>query len=109
MTSFASNGVPGRPPVSHNSKSFSRIEPAKTSPLRSRANTLSHGVVPVQDNPLLVEVMGDVVSKPQQEDIFEKKSPSRSNTANNDQPLSPQELPEGFDDLPIELVSLIDR
>ena len=80
-----------RPHVSHNSKSFSRIEPAQTSPLRSRANTLSHGVVPVQ------------------EDIFEKKGPSRSNTANNHQPLSPQELPEGFDDLPIELVSLIDR
>ena len=108
MTSFASNGVPGRPHVSHNSKSFSRIEPAKTSPLRSRASTLSHGVVPVQDNPLMVEAMGDVISKPQ-EDIFEKKSSSRSNTANNDQPLSPQELPEGFDDLPIELVSLIDR
>ena len=56
----------------------------------------------------MVEAMGEVNSK-LQEDIFEKKSPSRSNTANNDQPLSPQELPEGFDDLPIELVSLIDR
>ena len=93
--------------MSHNSKSFSRIDPARTSPLRSRASTLSHGVVPVQENPLAVEAMDDIVSKPQ-EDIFEK-GPSRSNTANNDQPLSPQELPEGFDDLPIELISLIDR
>ena len=95
--------------MSHNSKSFSRIEPTRSSPLRSRANTLSHGVVPAQDNPLSPEAMGDVNSKLQHEDVFEKNSPNGTSTVNSDQPLSPQEIPEGFDDLPIELVSLIDR
>ena len=53
--------------------------------------------------------MGDVNSKLQHEDVFEKNSPNGTSTVNSDQPLSPQEIPEGFDDLPIELVSLIDR
>lgn len=44
-----------------------------------------------------------------EEDIFEKTNAAIANGANNVQSLSTQELPEGFDDLPIELISLIDR
>lgn len=110
MSSIATHKDPGRPQMSHNSKSFSRIEPTRSSPLRSRASTLSHGFLPAQDNSLSPEAMGDVNSKLQQEDVFVKNSPNgTTSTVNNDQPLSPQEIPEGFDDLPIELVSLIDR
>lgn len=43
------------------------------------------------------------------EDVFEKENAAKQNGANNAQPLSAQELPDGFDNLPIELISLIDR
>ena len=99
----------GRPNMSHNSKSFSRIEPAVTNPLRSRASTLSHGVVSDKDSLLPAEMRNGTDNIAGQEDIFEQKSPSRQNTMPATQPLSPQEFPEGFDDLPIELISLIDR
>jgi len=52
--------------------------------------------------------MGEVNSR-LEEDIFERTEAATANGANHAQPLSPQELPEGFDDLPIELISLIDR
>ena len=94
--------------MSHNSKSFSRIEPTRSSPLRSRASTLSHDLVSEVDNPLSVK-WDDVNGELQHEDVFEKKSPSGSHTVGNIRPMVPQELPEGFDDLPIELISLIDR
>jgi len=92
----------------HNSKSFSRIEPKTSSPLRSRASTLSHAVVPDHDRRGTTDVMGEVNSR-LEEDIFERTEAATANGANHAQPLSPQELPEGFDDLPIELISLIDR
>ena len=95
--------------MSHNAKSFSRIEPTKSSPLRSRASTLSHGVVSTSGDPLSGPVMEDTSRKLQQQDVFEQKGVTSSSAAKDDQPLSPQEIPEGFDDLPIELVSLIDR
>ena len=94
--------------MSHNSKSFSRIEPTRSSPLRSRASTLSHGPSSEVDNPLSVRP-GDVNGELQQEDVFEKKSAGRGNTMGNARPVSPRELPDGFDDIPIELISLIDR
>ena len=53
-------------------------------------------------------MMAEVNSK-LEEDIFEKTNAAIANGANNAQSLSAQELPEGFDDLPIELISLIDR
>lgn len=53
-------------------------------------------------------MMAEVNSK-LEEDIFEKTNAAIANGANNAELLSAQELPEGFDDLPIELISLIDR
>lgn len=49
------------------------------------------------------------VSTRLEEDVFEKTNAATANGADSAQPLSAQELPEGFDDLPIELISLIDR
>jgi hypothetical protein len=97
-----------RSPTHHNSKSFSRIEPKTLSPLRSRASTLSHAVVPENDRRGTTDIMAEVNSR-LEEDIFEKTNAAIANGANNVQSLSKQELPEGFDDLPIELISLIDR
>jgi len=97
-----------RSPTHHNSKSFSRIEPKTSSPLRSRASTLSHAVVPDNDRRGTTDLMAEVNSK-LEEDIFEKTNAAIANGANNAELLSAQELPEGFDDLPIELISLIDR
>ncbi len=84
-----------RSPTHHNSKSFSRIEPKTSSPLRSRASTLSHAVVPENDRRGTTDIMAEVNSR-LDEDIFEKTNAAISNGA-------------GFDDLPIELISLIDR
>lgn len=42
-------------------------------------------------------------------DVFEKESLADQAAAEDAQPLSPQQLPEGFDDLPIELLSFINR
>jgi len=92
----------------HNSKSFSRIQPKTSSPLRSRASTLPHAVVPDNDPRGTTDMMAEVNSR-LEEDIFEKTNAATANGANIVQPLAAQELPEGFDDLPIELISLIDR
>ena len=44
-----------------------------------------------------------------EEDIFEKSHSASGDTVSKADPLSAQELPEGFDELPIELISLINR
>ena len=97
-----------RPETLQNSKSFSRIEPKISSPLRSRASTLSHTIQSEMPNSHLTNGMAEVNSK-LEEDIFEKSHSPLDSNVNNVQPLSPQELPQDFDELPIELLSLIDR
>lgn len=94
--------------ASHNSKSFSRIEPKTSSPLRSRASTLSYAVPHKPANADSTDMMAEVNTK-LEEDIFDKTEVETHNITNNAQTLSPVDVPEGFDDLPIELVSLIDR
>lgn len=42
-------------------------------------------------------------------DIFEGADAATESSADIAHTISPQDLPEGFDDLPIELISLIDR
>jgi len=64
--------------------------------------------VPENDRRGTTDIMAEVNSR-LEEDIFEKTNAAIANGANNVQSLSKQELPEGFDDLPIELISLIDR
>lgn len=103
MSSAATRGL-GPPSSTHNSKSFSRIEPKRSSPLRSRSSTLSHGEDLAVDAPSAVDVMTEVSSRLESEDVFDKGSSMRQGAEENAQALS-----HGFDDLPIELISLIGR
>ena len=103
-----------RPQALQISKSFSRLEPSRSSPLnRSRATTLQNGSIP-EATSSDAEGQSYNGSNPQQKaDLFEQATSNsgKHGSARDTDPLSPQdqEVPEGFDDLPIELVSLIDR
>ncbi|KAL8738833.1 MAG: hypothetical protein Q9181_000437 [Wetmoreana brouardii] len=87
------------------------MEPPYKSPMaRSRASTLQNGTIPGVVSPERMDIMGDEVSKPQHGDIFEKDSTALDGSGGA--PVAKEaveELPDGFDDLPIELISLIDR
>ncbi|KAL8760046.1 MAG: hypothetical protein Q9184_003441 [Pyrenodesmia sp. 2 TL-2023] len=101
-----------RPATLHGTKSFSRMEAPHPSPLaRSRASTLQNGTRPeaasaeIQRTPKVEE------SNVQKDDIFDNDSAialdgSSESPATNE---TLQDVPAGFDDLPIELVSLTDR
>ncbi|KIV89679.1 hypothetical protein PV10_07062 [Exophiala mesophila] len=87
-------------PLPLSSKSFARYEPASpvTSPPRSRASTIS----------TLTPLKSPTTTHSDQDDVFEKPVPEGS------EPPSPtlgrsHTLPDRFDELPIELVSLTDR
>lgn len=58
-----------------------------------------------------MDILGDEVSTPQHGDIFEKDPASALHSLDGAGARKEvaQELPEGFDNLPIELISLIDR
>ena len=80
---------------------------------RSRASTLQNGAVP---NNIAALKMTDLPLKehisPHQDDIFEKSSlisGEEGSVKDVEEVDSPNDIPEGFDDLPIELISLIDR
>lgn len=94
-------------------KSFSRVKPAVRSPVsRSRASTTQAGTI---SRGLAPESM-DLDSKQsggsfQEGTVEEKRSDgvfeaSSADTATED---APKDVPEGFDELPIELISLTDR
>ena len=103
-----------RPQTLHISKSFSRLEPSHPSPLaRSRANTLQDGSTLATTAPDAEGQLYSEDSPLQKADVFEKaiSGNGRDGSARDADLLSPQdqEVPEGFDELPIELLSLIDR
>lgn len=108
------HGSGPRPQTLQISKSFSRLEPSRSSPLaRSKANTLQNGSI-LETTSSDAESQSHDGSNPQQKaDLFEKATSKsgKDGSARDTDPLSPQdqEVPEGFDELPIELVSLIDR
>ncbi|KAL8687763.1 MAG: hypothetical protein Q9224_005057 [Gallowayella concinna] len=88
------------------------MEPSETSPLaRSRASTLHNGARPDLASPENMESLDVEAKTLQRGDIFEKDSASAASDSNGLGPAKEelQELPSGFDDLPIELVSLTDR
>lgn len=100
-------------PHPHSSKSFSRYEPSKpVTPTRSRASTLQNAVLPSDRGPVKAESdtllsreiahQGDVFEKRNSEDDKGVPKPASSSTHVDG-------LPDGFDELPIELVSLTDR
>lgn len=108
-------GVNGssRPQIPHMSKSFSRLASSPSSPLaRSRASTLQTVSVAGNLGSEMTTPPLDENSRGKQEDIFEKSSliSSAEGTVRHVSEIEPlQEVPEGFDELPIELISLIDR
>ncbi|KAL8993613.1 MAG: hypothetical protein Q9169_006216 [Polycauliona sp. 2 TL-2023] len=88
------------------------MEPSPSSPLaRSRASTLQDGPRSAAISPKNTIPPDDEASVMQHGDIFEKDSASAPNGSSTAQvvPEEVQELPNGFDDLPIELISLTDR
>ena len=103
-----------RPQIPHPSKSFSRLVSSPSSPTaRSRASTLQ--TVSVAHDPGSETTTTSWLTEDgrgEQEDIFETSSlvsGAEGTVRDVSEMESPQDVPEGFDELPIELVSLIDR
>ncbi|KAI4120775.1 MAG: hypothetical protein LQ338_006772 [Usnochroma carphineum] len=88
------------------------MEPQHLSPLsRSRASTLQNGATSAITSSEKLQLSGPQESNSQSSDIFDKDSTSALNGPSESVATKeePQNLPAGFDDLPIELVSLTDR
>lgn len=102
-----------RPQNPHMSQSFSRLDSSPSSPLaRSRANTVQTFSVSGNLGSNMTTSLLDENREGEEEDIFEKGSliSGTDGTVRDVREIeSPQDTPEGFDELPIELVSLIDR
>ena len=99
-----------RPQTPHMSNSFSRLISSPSSAhAGGRASTLH--TVSVNGN-LSSEVSTSWLnenSREKQDDIFDKLSSVEEIVTDVSEMESPQDVPEGFDALPIELLSLIDR
>ena len=102
-----------RPQTPHSSNSFSRLVSSPSSlHARSRASTLQTVSVPGNLSPKMTTSWSNENGGETQEDIFEKSSlvsGVEGIVRDVSEIESSQKLPEGFDELPIELVSLIDR
>ncbi|KAL8723724.1 MAG: hypothetical protein Q9225_000019 [Loekoesia sp. 1 TL-2023] len=88
------------------------MEPSHASPLgRTRASTLQNGAIPESTSPEKIQPLRSEGANPQNGDIFEKDSASTLDGSGKIAAAKEelQGLPAGFDDLPIELVSLTDR
>ena len=114
MSDSATTSLGGlsRPQTFHGSKSFTRMEPSPTSPLaRSRAKTLQDGSRSAAINPRNAISSSDEVSTVQHGDIYENESAGALDASSTVGTVveDAQELPNGFNDLPIELLSLTDR
>ncbi|KAL6718363.1 hypothetical protein ACLMJK_004452 [Lecanora helva] len=103
----------GRPQTPHKSHSFTRFESPRSSPLsRSRASTLQNGTIP---EAMQVDVASSPLGenqRPDGDDIFEKDnlvSSLQGGTQDVNDLDSLNEIPAGFDELPIELISMVDR
>lgn len=102
----------GRLQSSHTIQSFPRLESPRSSPRsRSRASTLQSGIIPENMSPEIKAIRqgdtGELHSRDCRRRIGLNSGSAESTGISN--PRSPQSVPEGFDELPIELVSLTDR
>src|ERR1700733_758003 len=108
---ISTGSLKSRPSAVQTAKSFTRFEPSKTSPGtgRNRASTIPS---PRAELTISSPISSDRPANSRPEDIFEKPSIEEDGT------LSPvleptlsrsHSLPERFDELPIELISLTDR
>ena len=104
---------PGRPQTPQKSHSFTRLDSPRSSPLsRSRASTLQNGTIPETTHSRLTASPLSENRTFDQEDIFERDnlvSSPKGKVQDVSELDSPIDVPEGFDDLPIEIISLIDR
>ena len=103
-----------RPSNPHTSQSFTRLNsPHASPPTKSRASTIQNGILP---NSLMTSKLAEAPRHEQissdHGDIFEKNSlisGEEGTTRDIEEVDSPKDIPEDFDELPIELLSLIDR
>ena len=102
-----------RPQTLHGTKSFSRMDSSQPKPLaKSRASTLQNGTRPdTRASERLDTPAVEDSSQFQTGDIFEPESAHPSEGLGGDGSLADEtkDLPEDFDDLPIELISMTDR
>ena len=97
------------------SKSFTRLDSPHSSPIsRSRASTLQNGTLTgsLSSETTASPIEGDTKRGLLENDIFEKNnlvSGAQGSVQDVNELDSPQGAPDGFDELPIELISLIDR
>lgn len=106
------NGA-SRPQAPQMSSSFSRLASSPSSPhARSRTNTLQAISISGNLGPEMTASSLNENYLGKQDDIFEKSnlvSGVEGTFRDVSEIESPQDVPEGFDELPIELISLIDR
>ncbi|KAG8529992.1 uncharacterized protein KY384_005474 [Bacidia gigantensis] len=98
--------------ATRSSQSFTRLESSGGTRTKSRASTLQNGRPPLNVTPTITNspLEDDGISR--KDDLFEKSSLISGDEGvvkDIDEVESPKEVPEGFDRLPIELMSLIDR
>ncbi|KAI9846756.1 MAG: hypothetical protein M1837_003605 [Sclerophora amabilis] len=102
-----------RPRALQSSKSFSRLEPAASSPLsRSRAAALEDSTTPEYSSPDRLQTSPDGLHSGGSVDVFDRKDGDDDEGKENvtaEWMSGLKDLPEGFDELPIELISLTDR
>ena len=104
-----------RPATLQTAKSFTRFEPSKISPTsnRSRASTIQAGISPLHTPPAVVlSSSPEITTGTSKEDVFDKAETHEEEPASpdlNGEMSRSQSLPERFDELPIELISLTDR
>ena len=97
------------------SKSFTRLDSPQSSPIsRSRASTLQNGKSPgsLSTETMALPSEGNSGRGLQGNDIFEKNnlvSGAQGSVQDVNELDSPQGVSDGLDELPIELISLIDR
>lgn len=99
----------GRPKPIHTSRSFSRMEaPAKTPSPRKRASTLQEAGIPAV--PAARHVSGSQELDGKRKDVFEYQEEDEEHAQpGTDTPGPELNLPNTFDELPIEIKSLTER
>ena len=103
---------PSHPQPLSTSHSFSRLEPTPPTPLgQSVVSTLRNETTPGSIGPVMDAFQRAGNSNTKSSDIFDKGSGSSSTAASTSATgsVSPKMIPEEFDELPIELISLTDR
>ncbi|MCJ1472728.1 hypothetical protein MMC13_001377 [Lambiella insularis] len=98
-----------RPYNLQSTKSFTRYEPSKPEPRsRNRASSLRNGIVQEASD---VDKGNAITAASREEDVFDKRvsEDNRRESKSMASGVSVEGLPDGFDELPIELMSLTDR